>query len=238
MPAAITVTPESGFPNTNVTVNGTGWSSGETLTIVTIDSIAPSSQTIVGQVIPSTGDFSGAFIVPTSLAGVGEVTVSVTGSTSGAKTADFTVDAYPTIKDVWKGEQWGDGGVYWYNNTPLAYPTVSGVATTVTANLTDGFRSLTTHATTTVLTDSTLSLATNALKGEYLTYLSGPAANLSLQIISNTADTITTAAFGATPTEGGGDVYQITKFAIVTDTSGIGTATESTDGNVSWNTWN
>lgn len=237
MVAAITVTPITGFTNTNVAVNGTGWSSGETLTVLTINSITPSSQTIIGQVIPTSGKFSGAFIIPIS-AGVGDLTISVTGSTSGAKTASFTVLAYPTTEDTWKGEQWGDGGVYWYNNTPLAYPTVSDTATTVTANLTDGFRSLTTHATTTVLTDSTLSLGTNALKGQYLTYLTGDAKNLSLPILSNTSDTITTAAFGQTPTEDGGDVYQITKFAIVTEVSGIGTATESSDGNVSWNTWN
>ena len=66
--------------------------------------------------------------------------------------------------------------------------------------------------TRTVLTDTTLALATNALVGYTLTYTSGPASGQSQVIISNTATTITTAAFlppPHAPTPGGGDTYQV-----------------------------
>jgi hypothetical protein len=67
----------------------------------------------------------------------------------------------------------------------------------------------TTSAIATILTDSTKSWTVNAFVGMTLTYFTGPAAGQKQIILSNTATTITTAAFSPVPTVGGGDVYLV-----------------------------
>lgn len=72
------------------------------------------------------------------------------------------------------------------------------------------FSGTSTSATSTVLTDSGLSLATNAYVGGVLTYTSGPAAGESRVITANTATTITVSpAFSPAPTPGGGNTFTV-----------------------------
>ena len=150
--------------------------------------------------------------------------------------------SYTKVLDYWVGEQWGDGGVYWFNHlsTPKGIVTSSSDALKDIVNYAnyeaDGSLGITTSATTTVLTDTNLTLVVNALTGWYLTYATGPAAGLSLAIVSNTADTITTATFSKTPTGAGGDNFVVTQFPLV-ERGASGTFTNSSDGNLSWITW-
>ena len=71
-----------------------------------------------------------------------------------------------------------------------------------------------TSATATVLTDSSLAAAPGSLVGMYLEYTSGPTLNQYQLITSNTATTITTAAFSPAPTPGGGDTFTIGTYAL------------------------
>lgn len=66
-----------------------------------------------------------------------------------------------------------------------------------------------TSATSTAMTDTDLALETNAFTGYTLKYTSGPATGLSQTILSNTNNTITTAAFSTSPTSGGGDTFTV-----------------------------
>jgi hypothetical protein len=68
----------------------------------------------------------------------------------------------------------------------------------------------TASATATVMTDTAAAYTANALTGDMLTYTSGPASGESQVIVSNTATTITTAAFASAPTATGGDSYSVT----------------------------
>lgn len=150
---------------------------------------------------------------------------------------------YTTIKDAWVGEQQGDGGaVVWYNGLTFPVGKVSSSSDalkdiiTYNVDWSDGTTGTTTSATTTVLTDTNLTLTVNALTGFYLTYTSGPASGISEIITSNTADTITTPTFPKTPTAIGGDTFTVTQFPRVYR-GATGTFTNSSDGNLSWVTW-
>lgn len=104
---------------------------------------------------------------------------------------------------------------YWF------YPSISSTgstgALTVTFNRSVGpvggltpLLGTTTSASSTVLTDTALALTVNALKGAFLTYVTGPAAGQTKAIASNTSDTITTPAFSPAPSVGGGDSFNVT----------------------------
>jgi len=151
--------------------------------------------------------------------------------------------SYATIKDSWVGEQWGDGGVYWYNHlAPL-----KGLVTSSSDSLddiinnsaywADGLLGISTSTSTTVLTDTNITLVVDAQTGWYLNYLSGPAAGISAVIVSNTAHTVTTATLPQTPTADGGDDFSITQFPLVKSAILVGKFTNSSDGNLSWVTW-
>jgi len=71
---------------------------------------------------------------------------------------------------------------------------------------------VTTSASSTILTDTNLSLQTNVLIGYTLMYLTGPAASQTRTITANSSDTITTAAFSPAPTVGGGDQFQVISY--------------------------
>ena len=74
----------------------------------------------------------------------------------------------------------------------------------------DLYRGTTTSGTTsTVLQDASASWTTNQYAGGVLTYTSGPASGQRAAISSNTANTVTTQAFGSTP-DSSGDTFLIT----------------------------
>jgi hypothetical protein len=88
---AIMLTPDSGLPNTTVTVIGTGWASGETVTIEmqTVTIVPPGVA-----VASSNGFFETTFVVPAFAAG--PVTVAAFGSSNvTSATAPFTVLSPP-----------------------------------------------------------------------------------------------------------------------------------------------
>jgi hypothetical protein len=71
------------------------------------------------------------------------------------------------------------------------------------------YTGVTTGATSTILTDTTQTFTVNALAGDILSYNSGPASGQNQVITSNTATTITTAAFNPAPSASG-DQYSVT----------------------------
>jgi hypothetical protein len=100
---------------------------------------------------------------------------------------------------------------------PTLLRKADGVLTATFNNLTDfpnevnvsNIQGTTTSASGTVLTDTNQSFTVNAFIGMTLTYFTGPAAGQKQVILSNTATTITTAAFSPVPTGGGGDAYLV-----------------------------
>jgi outer membrane protein assembly factor BamB len=88
---SITLSPASGAPSTNVTVNGTGFTGGEAITI-NFDATQVGTTTA-----GSNGAFATSFAVP-STAQTNNHTVQAVGSTNDSAAASFLVPAYwPTI---------------------------------------------------------------------------------------------------------------------------------------------
>ncbi len=88
---SITLSPQSGAPSTNVTVNGTGFTGGEAITI-NFDATQVGTTTA-----GSNGAFVTSFAVP-STAQTNNHTVQAVGSTNDSATASFLVPAnWPTI---------------------------------------------------------------------------------------------------------------------------------------------
>ena len=138
-----------------------------------------------------------AMIAPTNL----NITLNVSGSVVDETASYITMPVSGTpIEFMNFTAANGIGGVVggftretnydWYGNTYI-----TGISTS---------------STSTIMTDTTLSLLPNELFGYFLYYTSGPATGRSLVIASNTTDTITTSfAFSPAPTPGGGDTFQI-----------------------------
>lgn len=91
--------------------------------------------------------------------------------------------------------------------TDCSAPTTTLTCTFVTSGVTG---TTTTGTTSTVMTNAGATYTANAFVGALLTYTSGPAADETEVITSNTATTITTAAFSPAPTPTGGDTYEVT----------------------------
>jgi hypothetical protein len=89
MVAAITLVANTGHVGTTVTVNGTGYTSGKTISIFTYGGVTPATNTVIGQVVALAGTFSGTFVVPAHSKGI----VVVTAADSAPETAstNYTV---------------------------------------------------------------------------------------------------------------------------------------------------
>lgn len=147
MVASITLSPSTGVVGTTVTVTGAGWVASEALTAVTFDALQTARENISTLVPNASGAFVGKFVVPPD--DVGAQTVSVTGATSGAKTAVFTMTPSitlfrngNTINVYGQGYTAGAGGtitVFTVNGTTPAGETCVGAVPSAKGQWTGAF---------------------------------------------------------------------------------------------------
>lgn len=142
MVAAITLTPNSGPVGTaGVVVAGTGFTSGQVISILTFGSSGtPATNTVIGQVVAVAGTFSGTFTVPAHIKGA--VTVTASDVLPESATATFTITAKIVLAPVTGSEDTSVTvtGTGYSGTAALTAITIGGVvplSQTVTAQTTN-----------------------------------------------------------------------------------------------------
>ena len=136
-----TFNPTSGPTGTSISVTGSGWSSHENITSVTIGGVSTSSSHLS---VSSSGQLTGTITVPSSLA-AGPQTIVITGANSGAQTYAnaFTVTAAanfsPTSGSV--GTAITVNGSGWAASDTITSVTVGGTTATYSLSVNNGILS-------------------------------------------------------------------------------------------------
>jgi hypothetical protein len=160
----------------------------------------------------------------------GAHTIVATDNIGLTASATFTVTQIANVTQKWVGE--GVDSTYWHT-APEKGTLAKGVMGFYELE-TGGLTGTTTTGTiATVLHDTDLNMPVNFLVGAYLRYTSGPAAvDTPLIIASNTATTITTAAFAHAPNDHGDTFIIVAKIPELVNTNVPPIYTSTLSGNV------